>query len=130
MKANKEHITRTQVDMASNEAEARFKKNEALARLITTMTSNLKRRAQKTSWIKDATRAEIIERYADVLDVSTDVAVRDFVRWVVEDARYLAVEGNFQMFAHVYLMAEMEESIWELAGDSGNKQLRPEEPVI
>ena len=83
------------------------------------MTSAIEGRKRKTSWMSDSTRAEMLRRYADLLEVNDETTLRDFFRWVVDDAQYLAAEGNFQMFCHVYLAAELDEapSLWDMVGE-------------
>jgi len=63
------------------------------------MAAALESRKRKTSWMTDAARSEMSQRYADVLDSPDNLD--GFLHWVIEDARYLCAEGNFQLFCHV-----------------------------
>jgi hypothetical protein len=70
------------------------------------MTSALLARRHKSPWVTDDIRIEMLQRYENALDAHEDKPLGDFLRWVVEDSRYLAAEGNFQIFCVTYLAAE------------------------
>jgi hypothetical protein len=118
MKPNPKKIAR----VAAATGDSRFAKSPELAALHKKMATELERKERRTPWATPAIRAEMLRRYADVLDSPTEAALKDFVRWAVEDARYLAAEGNFQMFAYVYLAADIDETptLWGWAEDGGN----------
>lgn len=85
--------------------------------LVTRMSCALSARQRKTPWVGGNLRAEMLRRYADVLTAPTDTPLRDFVRWVVDEARYLAAEANFQLFCHAFLASELDQTraIWAWA---------------
>ena len=120
MKLKRTKSESTRAAVIDSPQDARFANSPSLAALVAKMTSALEARKRKTSWTTDEVRAEMLHRYADMLDDADETALRGFVRWVVEDARYLLAEGNFEMFCHLYLMAELGEApaLWEMAGDA------------
>src|ERR1035438_5746757 len=81
--------------------DSRFANSPRQAALVARMTNALERRKRKTPWVTDAVRADLLRRYADVLDDPNEAAQRDFMRWVVDDAHYLAAEGSFAEFCRV-----------------------------
>jgi len=74
--------------------------------MIARMAAALERRKCKTPWMTESVRADMLRRYADLLDDPSEATQRHFVRWAVEDSRYLGSEGNFELFCTTYLMAE------------------------
>lgn len=70
------------------------------------MSSALVTRRHKSPWVTDDIRVEMLQRYENTLDAQDDRPLGDFLRWVVEDSRYLAAEGSFELFCVTYLAAE------------------------
>jgi len=100
--------------------DSRFKDSPRQAAMVDKMAAALERRKRKTSWISDVVRADMLRRYANVLDDPSEIAQRDFVRWAVDDGHYLGVEGNFAEFCRVYLLAEPPDvtMLWEMAAEA------------
>jgi hypothetical protein len=99
--------------------DQRFADRPAQAVMIAKLAAALERRKRKAAWVTDGVRADMLTRYANLLDDPNEAAQRNFMRWVVEDAHYLLAEGNFEMFCREYLMAEIDEvpALWDMAGE-------------
>jgi hypothetical protein len=90
--------------------DQRFKDSPQQAALVAKMSAALERRKQKTSWLSDAVRAELYDRYTRMLADSESYKLDDFIRWVTQDGRYLGAAGNFVSFAADYLLANEEDA--------------------
>ena len=87
--------------------------------MVAEMAAALEGRTRKTSWVKPITRADMLTRYANLLDDPNEAAQQDFVQWVVRDAVYLTGAGNFEEFCCVYLLAEPPDValLWGMTGE-------------
>ena len=83
------------------------------------MTSALLARRHKSPWVTDDIRVEMLQRYENAIDAPEDTPLGDFLRWVVEDNRYLAAEGNFQLLCVTHLTAKPDTTSAILAWATG-----------
>jgi len=121
MKPKHKEPQRARTSVIASPQDSRFADSPALAALAAKMSVALERRKRKTSWISDAVRAELYDRYTQMLADSESLKLDDFIGWVTEDGRYLAVEGNFVSFCAEYLQADEDEArgLWAEAASPG-----------
>ena len=89
---------------------ARWPNNPVLGALVKEMAAAMDRRKRRTPWLTDAVRAELLDRFASLLDEPASSDNPCFAHWVIEDGRYLSAEGSFTLFCSKYLQLSEEES--------------------
>ncbi|HEV7927525.1 MAG TPA: hypothetical protein VGR14_19395 [Verrucomicrobiae bacterium] len=82
----------------------------ALADMLKAMKSALANRKRKTTWITDAIRVELFDRYATFLAEPEKFDLNGLIEWVTKNGRYLAASGNFAMFCTDYFASTENEA--------------------
>jgi hypothetical protein len=90
--------------------DPRFADRPVLAAMVAKLTTALERRKRKSTWISDAVRAELYDRYTRILADAESCKLDEFIRWVTQDGRYLCAAGNFASFCADYLQADEDEA--------------------